>query len=318
MPVDKAAINKYLDELGLSPEARTAVLGDFEKNETAATQFVGQRLRFDDYTRKRQEEKAELERQRAEIETRAATSVQSYAEQLTAAQEKMNKIVADLEAKEISSATANARLQAVKTKYNLDDDDIPTITPPVRSETPVVTPPAADIDKKLEEMRLRIVREMTFLPDVTAAQMEIQSQHQELTGKRMTQKEMVEMVDEVRKNGGSLLNVWKTKYDIDNIAKEREFTERLKKHDEEQEALRRQKASEDAIAGIRGDSSKDSLVNPMLNRKFKTHTEGVESTPPPATRSGMDNMSGAERAAIKFAERRNRGLPIGSPEPANK
>lgn len=320
---DKATMLAYLDELGFSDALKANVIQELEADENRANAFVGQRLRHADYTKKTQE----LADQRKSLEGSVATQVQEYATRLQQAETKMNQILRDLEQEKISRTTAEQRLQRVKTQYELSDDDIPPVhvaEPPART--------SLDIDQKLTEFKTQFGKELTekfvkeimpelmSFPQISALQQDIIAEHQALTGKRLTAKDLNELTALAPKAGG-LYKAWEEKYGIADIRQQKHDEELTAKNRREWEDEARRRASEDALAGVRPretgesqfstspvlrgyrDRSKEETAEPAGNGK------GKEATPAP-------RLSGAERAAAKFVERRNQGIPLGKEAPA--
>lgn len=334
MAVTREQLAQYVGELGLDTETSNSLTEKLLGNQTAATQFVGQRLRHDDYTRKAQETAS----QRTQIEQQANQQIQQYAQQLAAAQDKINTIVVDFEKSEISTATANARLKAVKEKYNLSDDDIPTasgsgVKPPENKQGDI------DIDAKLKtfgEGLMRTIREdMLAMPRVSEVQSFIRDEHKELTGKRLTREEMNDLLVEATKNKTTLESAWENKYKISDARQTKRDTDNKTKWQQEWEAEQRQKNSEAAMAGVRQSADgKFDAQSPVLRKEFKLSEDpysngGGSSTTTTTTNTGNGNnggtpstpapkMSGAERAAVRFMERRNNGIPMGQPDPVGK
>lgn len=314
MSVTKEQLAQYVAELGLPQEQTDAMVTTLLGNQTAATQFVGQRLRHEDYTKKTQD----LSSHKQQLEQAATTQVTAYAQQLSQANTRISDIMKDLEAKDISAATANARLRSVKEKFNLSDEDIPAleVAKPAGSAPAIGT--GVDIDAKLKEFKTALVTEMRnellAMPRVTAIQADIMLDHQELTGKRLTRAEQTELLSEAQKENISLESAWERKYKIADIRMEKRVESEVKTRMDKAEADRRQKASEEAIAGVRkGVDPTYTAQSPVLGKKFVDvpADKTTQSMPVPEVRS-----SGAERAAAKFLERRANGVPMGTSQPS--
>ena len=314
MPIDKAALTAYVNELNLSDAVRASLLADLEGDEQRATQFVGQRTRFDDYTRKTQ---ALSNEKRAYEQSLAA-----YEARLNESNSKIAKIMKDFENERISRATAEARLQSVKTTYELSDDDIPAVSTPA-AVTASQTSQPLDTDalyKQFEEKMLsRLAPEMLALPTIAAVQNEINYQHQQLTGKRLTQQEMIDVMNESRQNRIPLQDAWERKYNIPDIRLNKTVEERVAAKLKEAEDARIAANSDAALSAVRT-SHVDSTprVSKVLQHKFDVHGEGNTHTPN-QNQSNTTNdapgpkLSGAERAGLKYIERRSQGIPLGAP-----
>jgi len=325
MAVSREQLAEYVAELGL-PEEQTKTLTDtLLSNDKAATQFVGQRLRHADYTKKTQE----LNQHKQSIEAQATQQITEYATQLSAAQNKIQAIMGDMEKESISAATANARLRKVKETYNLSDDDIPAIE---GVEKPAGTAPNApstvDIDAKLNDFRnslIKTIREdLMAMPRVSAIQADISQEHQELTGKRLTRAEHNELLDLATKNKMRLEDAWEQKYGISALRSSKSDEEKKKKWQSEWEAEQRAKNSNAAMAGVRpNDPNQENFQSPVLGKKFQESVDparpAADKSQPsqPAQQPGQSGpkLTGAERAAAKFLERRSNGIPMGGQQP---
>lgn len=342
MAVDTARVQSLIDEWGLEGADKETVAKILLANERAATQFVGQRERHDDYTKKTQG----LTTQQKELERKANEQITLYAQQLAEADKKVKKILADFEQESISRTTAEARLRGVKERYNLSDEDIPDVKAPTKRDPNPSDGAGIDIDAKLKEFESnflkRLMPDLIALPRVSAILNEIDARHMELTGKRLTLNERNELMDMAQdpKNVDdegrpvNLMTAWQTKYDIKKIEKDREFEGRLKEERTKWDDEQKRKRSEDAMRGVRTDADAQSYKqhSPVL-REYKTHDEAAnrsfnnrrEGDKPPEkkqsisddnTRQGGPKLSGAERAAQRFMERRAAGIPLGKEEPA--
>lgn len=321
MPYDPAVIEEYLNELGLSDAVRTTVLGELKTNERAATQFVGQRLRHSDYTKKAQG----LATDRAALEASANTQIGKYAEELAKAEQRIATIMLDFEKESISKTTAEARLRGVKEKFNLSDEDIPTVSTPAAAR--VEPTPAIDIDAKLAAFGKAIVaemrQEMSRVPDLNAIQYDIARQHQDLLGKPLTAAEVKELNKEGAKHRDGLLGAWKEKYEIDNLQREKDYTARLATDRQKWEDEQRTQRSNDAMSAATNKDPVFSASSAVLKRSFERRdgitTDPAQSTDKsnpapntPLTAIDRNKVSGAERAAAKWIERAQNGQ-LGKP-----
>ncbi len=328
MAVSREQLAEYVAELGL-PEEQTKTLTDtLLANDKAATQFVGQRLRHADYTKKTQE----LTQHKQNIEAQATEQITQYATQLSAAQNKIQAIMADMEKESISAATANARLRKVKETYNLSDEDIPAIEGVAKPAGTAPNAPSGtvDIDAKLTDFRnslLKTIREdLMAMPRVSAIQADISQEHYELTGKRLSRAEHNELLELATKNKIRLEDAWEQKFNIPSLRTSKSDDEKKKKWQAEWEAEQRTKNSDAAMAGVRPhDPNQSNFQSPVLGKKFQ---ESVDPARPAADKSpatpaspaspatvGGPKPSGAERAAAKFLERRANGVPMGGQQP---
>lgn len=332
MAIDNARVTSLIDELGLEGADKDYFTKVLTTNEKAATQFVGQRERHDLLTRRTQD----LSTKERDLERRANEQVTAYAQQLQEADDRIKKIMTDFEKAEISRATAEARLMKVKETYNLSDEDIPVVQ--VQQQQRQQEPQSLDIKKILTDFKRELLSELSpelaAFPRVAAIQNEILARHQELIGKRLTQVEMEELMKTSQaENGPSLMNAWRQKFGIDAIEKTKEREEWSKedrrKWDDEQKA----RASEEALRGVKRSADGNIKHLSPVFREYQTHDEPGTRDMTPAARQQQQQdhqqqrttevqntpkLSGAERAAARFMERRNAGIPMGAPEPVSK
>lgn len=330
MPIDKKELRRYVEELGFSEAVAANVMQELEADDKRATQFVGQRLRQDDYSRKTQD----LAQQRQQIDQAITAQVQEYTTKLQEADGKIAKILKDFENEQISRATAENRLRTLATKYEIPKEDLADLikdtsaSAPPRQEGGGLTVDAVTgmLAKFKESLVKELMPDLLSFPRISNIQQEIRDQHFELTGKRLTAAQMDELMTEATKdNSGGLVKVWESKFEIPKI--------RMDAHDKqisdsavaEYERKLKAKASEDAIATVHNqDSTRPYSASPVLRqyrdrsledgqpggdkRNGKGNGNGSEKPPEP-------RMSGAERAAVKWVERRNQGVGFGKEAP---
>lgn len=326
MAIDKVKLTAYIDELGVSDAIRTGMLAEMEADEGKANKFIGQRLRHDDYTRKTQE----LSTTKTTLEQAVQTQISGYAAELDKANKQIAKIAADYEGESISRATAEARLNKVKTTYGLSDDDIPPVEQIVKQP---VNAPTVDITKTLEDFRTNLIKDIRLdlqaMPQVTATQFDIAAQHQEVFGKRMTKAEMSELTELAQADRSNLQTAWEKKHDVqtvrtnklvsDSIAAERTKWEDERRQANDAAALSSVTSQrEDSPFGVGGRS-----MSPVLGRKYDAHVDSTSSQDPAAAAKPISpvapqqtgpKLSGAERAAAAWIGKANAGL-IGKPVP---
>lgn len=326
MAVKREDVARYVAELGLPQEQTDSLITTIMSNEQSAVQFVGQRLRHDDFTRKTQE----LGSQRQGLEQRANEQIQAYASQLQTAQDRIEKIMEDLGKAKINETTANARLLKVKEKFNLSDEDIPALEVhnPAGTAMPTSQSAAPDIniDKKLETFKRDLFKElmpemmavMNFVPKYA----DVAEQHKSLTGKSLTRKDFEEITTHAKDKRVTFEQAWEEKYGIPEVRASKRDEENKRKWREEWETEQKRRASEDALAGVRRtDPGRESLASPVLRKQFQQQSEPPAQTQPPAQQQAQPTaqqqqagprLSGAERAAAKFMERRSQGIPMGA------
>lgn len=326
MPIDKKELRRYIEELNLSEPLTANLLQELEADEKRAVQFVGQRLRQDDFTRKTQE----LADQRKTLESAVSGQVKEYAQKLQEADQKVANILKDLEGERINRATAEMKLKRVAEQYEIHDDDLKSI---IASNEPPISrnaPPAGITEEKLAEILAKretelvnkLMPELMSFPQISAIQQEIRDNHFELTGKRLTAAEMTELMKEAPKAGG-LIKAWEEKHGIAGIRQERHDKEVTAKAIEAYKTEEMRKASEAAIATVHNQDGVRPLSTSPVLREYRNRAEE-----PAAANGGNGNgkgneppqprMSGAERAATKWVERRNQGIGLGKEAPAAK
>lgn len=326
MPVDRKEIKRYIEELELSDSLKANILQELEADEKRANSFIGQRLRQDDYTRKTTELADQRKAMERGVETAIAQAIQPYAAKLQEAEGKMSKILKDVESERISRTTAEQRLLRVKEQYQLSDDDIPAVHPAGAPQPK----PDIDIDQKLQELRATLTKdiketivkemmpELMAFPKISAMQQEIIAEHLALTGKRLTAKDLDKLVDLAPKAGG-LYKAWEQEYEIPGI--------RMAKHDEDLTTRERQKwddeqkrkASEAALAGVTNPQQDKLLSTSPVFRRYEDRSKDSVQSEANGNQNGggtdQRGMSGAERATVKWVERRNQGVPLGKEAP---
>lgn len=326
MPISKEELQSYLEEIGLSDEIRAKALDELTADQEKANKFAGQRLRFKDYTQKTQA----LAEDRKKVE-QANEQLKEFAKELSTADEKVRKVMSDLETEKISRYTAEARLQRLKEQYQLSDEDIPKVTAPNPEDKKV--PVGIDIDAKMEEFKTKLLGEISnkLLPELaglskmSAIQMEMRDEHKALTGKTLTKQELFDLHKLAGEQKVTLEQAWENKYGIPSLRTEKEFESRLAKEHQKWEEEQTRKASEDALAGVRRNrEDKSPLLSSVLKHKFDQHADPYKPAPAtedkggkPADKGGQElKLSGAERAAIKWQERRAKGIKLGKDDVA--
>jgi len=323
MAVDQALLQQLVDEIPFQKaDDKTYFLNSLKSDEAAATQFVGQRLRHVDYTKKT----TDLAGERQTLAQKANEQVRSYAQELAAAQQKIKDAMLQLETEQISATKARAILARVKSTYNLSDEDIPKID---GDGVVKPTPAAAGLtEAKVQEMMtsfqndlLKKLAPINSFPMIPVLINEMQAEHQQLTGQRLPEAKIREfMAKSSQENGPSLKQAWEEEFKIADLRKQAERkeweTEYKTKFEDEQKKL----ASEAALRGVkRGPDGQFKSLSPVIGRKYNEH---VDST----NKDMVDNRiaqqahdqvsgpkpSGAERAAAKWIERREAGIPLGS------
>ena len=326
MAVDQQVLSAKIDEVVQGDaELRALLLEKFAKNDNAAVAFVGGFMRNADYTQKTQSVAGEKKKYEEQIAL--------YQQNLETAEADKTKILKDLANQKVTVAQANARLQAVKETYQLSDDDIPPMGDLIDTrKTGRVHDSTAEIDEKLsafekrfeERITKQLLPELAGMTDLDIIWANMRDEHYELTGKRLTAAEQRDILKTARDGGRKLTDVWEEKFSIPDV--------RLQKRDEGKEKELRAKwdaeltakRSQEAMEGIRPGAPDESglRLSPVLHKQFAERgTEIQESKPGEHTRTPVaipsavqrESLTGAERAAKAFLERRAAGVPMGAP-----
>jgi hypothetical protein len=348
MAVDKATLEAHVrDAVGDDKELVEAMMKRLTADDALAAKFIGGYTRTADYTQKTQtlaEERKALATAEKQVKEQVALATQ----QLQDAETEKAKIMRDLAQQRISTATANSRLQSVKEAYGLSDDDIPPMTDLIdtRKSGKVIdnTPEMEDRLKALkEEIRAEVRKDMaeTLIPELGGMASlpivwgDITSQHRELTGKSLSAKEQQDILKTASAEKKSLVQVWEEKFDIPETRLKRRDEDTIKRERQKWEDEQTAKRSQEAMEGIRPSQEVVGVGrSSLLGRKFPVHsTEVIDSYAPasPAADGKQDSshrlsssanerqqMTGAERAAKRFLERRAAGVPMGGKEPERK
>lgn len=333
--MNKQQLEEYCKEVaGGDPDLAGKMLEILGSKEDAANRFLSGFEGRKETTRRFQEA--------ATTKKQAEELIGDYESRLTAADERIKAIMKDAANDKISSATANARLQVVKEKYSLTDDDIPSNSD-VRFTTDKGIVPkdtGIDIDARLktfeDDLMKRItdklVPEMSGLAAMPIVWGEINAEHQSLTGKRLTKAEQADIMKEARSQNKSLEEVWSDKHDIP--AKREEVSDASKKakwRDEWDKAEQAKRTEEVLTGGSRRDGVEmvpDSQRSPLLAKKFKPQFDegdgkdtrgsgsgsGVEDHQDTGGGRDRSKLTGAERAEQNFKRRRAEGIGWGQPE----
>lgn len=302
MAFDKQKFTAYVAELGLTPATQALMIAEAEANEAIGTQFLGQRLRHDDYTRKTQE----LATTRQQLESTVSEQISGYALQMSEAQQRTDKVLKDFENERISRATADARLQSVKAKYGLSDDDVPTLTTPAA----VSAAPTIDIDTKLREFKESLMQDFEAIPRITAIQQDIAYNHQDLTGKRITADEQRELISAAKKDGTTLMVAWEKKYDITNIRQNKAIESRIAEERQKWDADLVSKRDAAVMSTVRRPEEVFTVASSVLGRKYAPHVDPTSDKPVAQT---AERLSGAERATAAWTKRAAAGLLYSGP-----
>jgi hypothetical protein len=315
MPVEKNLLEKCIKQAAEGDQELADLMRKkYTENDALAVKFVAGFTATDDYTRKTQE----LSSERKKIETEVA----QYQKRLQDADSEKKEILTKLANQEVSTATAQALLNRVKTEYALTDDDIPGMadliktrkTGEVVDSTPDIKTALADFKKEIMgEISKTLIPELTGMSELDLVWDDIRDEHRELTGKRLAAAEQRSLLAEAREKGKSIKSLWEEKNDVPALRKAQERETWRKEYDQEQSDKEKERRSREALEVVqRGDESLE--ANPrgsrVLRKEFKLAEDPIEDTRGKGNERRVvesaaerQKLSGAERAAKKFLEK---------------
>lgn len=332
MPVDREALRQAIRDIAGDDAGLYALLEEkISANDAAATQLVGGFMRNKDYTTKTQalaDERRTLEGERNTL----SGQVEQYRQLLEAAEADKAKVLRDLAAHKVTVAQAHARLKHIKETYQLSDEDVPNFGDLIDTKAsgkPVDS--SADLDARLAAFETKMTKYITdkLVPELGGmAQLDIvwsdiRDEHRELTGKRLSAKEQQDLLAEADRRGRagkpiSLKALWEEKYDAPSLRMKKHDEELVKEHRAKWDAEMQAKRSEEAMAGIHPAAAETGLrTSQILNHKFQVHEERPAAAPQTREVKSANErsaLSGAERAAKRYIERRTAGVPMGAPD----
>ena len=180
-------------------------------------------------------------------------------------------------------------------------------------------------EKKFEDKITKtLLPELAGMTDLDIIWANMRDEHYELTGKRLTAAEQRDILKVARDNGRKLTDVWEEKYQIGDQRKKVERDGIEKELRAKWEAEQTARRSAEAMEGIRpGVQDETGLrLSPVLHKQFAERgTEIADAKPGEHTRTPVkmpsgaerESLTGAERAAKAFLERRSAGVPMGAP-----
>ena len=342
MPVDKEVLRQTIREaVGDDGELYALLEQKLLANDATAANFLSGFMRNRDYTAKTQalaDDRRTYDGQVQQFSSQingVNNQIEQYRAMLERAESEKQAVLRDLGKERESLQGAYARLQHIKQVYQLSDDDIPQYGDLIKTQArgKPVDSSDIDIDEKLKAFKgeitqylaQKLIPELGGMAQLDIAWNDIREEHRDLTGKRMTAKEQQELLTEANQRSQqgrpiSLKQLWEEKYDGAKL--------RMSKHDQDYEKELRgkwdaeqvQRRSEEALQGLHPTpGNQDGLrTSQIFNHKFQMHEEGPEATA--KVREGRsatqrESLSGADRAAKKFLERRSAGIPMGAPDP---
>lgn len=322
MPVNRETLEQYVDEVaGGDMVIREAILKAIGEKDEAATRFVGGYTRTADYTQKRQAD--------AEAARLAQAKVVEYEGALQEADKKITKTMKDLATSRIDQATATARLNHIKDKYALGDDDIPTaaevrLTGTTGRDVSVSKDGSVDIEERLKDFRGELMKSIgdKLIPELAGMARldviweDVGQEHQHLFGKRLTRSEREELLEEAKRGVGSIEQLWEKRYKVGDKRLEIRDVENKARWEKEWHDAQVARRSQELIDGAHKPSPMEGPGSPVFGRKYKTHGDPipepgktVESIAP------ARNESPADKMARNYLNRRAAGIPLGKEAP---
>jgi hypothetical protein len=304
MPVDKKTLEAYISEVAGDNDAARAALLQTLGDDAIATKFVAGFTRTSDYTQKTQalaDEKKKVTQQLTQYETA-----------LQAAEGEMDKVMNDLANLKISEAQANTRLSHLKTKYQLDDNDVPTrqevkktaVTGEVQGDGIDVKKLQAEFKK---ELMAELMPEMRGILSLGPIWDDIKENHKDITGKRLTKAEQNELMQEAQASNISLEAAWNKKYDIPKLSRDRDVATAVKAEREKWDTEQKQKRSAEMLdaAGRGRDADFSGSEAPVLRKKFGVgDSDGDGGEKQKQESVTRDRPRGADKMAGLFVEKR--------------
>jgi hypothetical protein len=344
MPVDKALLESCIAEAaGDDAEMATFLRERYAKNDALAAKFVGGFTRTSDYTQKSQALAAE----RRTFESQAG-QIDSIRKALEAAEAEKNSILRELAGHRVSTAKARELMKVLQEKYQLTDEDLPGMSDLIETAKkgkPVDT--TDDLDTRLasfetslmKKMEERFVGAMTpelgSLANLPLIWNEINREHEELTGKRLTFAEQQEILKAAQAGTdssmgkGSIYGIWQDKYQIagDTGLRMAKRDERLKaswaSERDAADAAKRSAAALEVVTPTQADLGAGPGISLAFKTKLGPRFETDPSKPAQGAGDGVPSLnvqpgqhvrqsgdrgpSAAQRAAAKFLEQRSGG-----------
>ena len=347
MPVDQQVLAQCIAEAaGDDAEMATFLRDRYAKNDALAAKFVGGYMRSSDYTKKTQELSArtqELSAQRGEFE-KQGRELAALHSALEAAEQEKSKILSDLAQHRMSTAKARELMKILQDKYQLTDEDLPGMSDLIETRktgAPVDTTP--NLDERFKKFGEDLIAQMdkrfagAMMPELGAMAAlpliwnDINREHEELTGKRLSFSEQQDILKAARADNKPLRDVWEEKYSIsgEDGLRQKKRDEKLRasweSEREKQEAERRSKQALEVVTPAQaelgaGPGISAAFRNGPLGGRDQYHPpepQQFEAKPDTPTLSvqpgqhvrqtGARRPTGAQRAAAKYIERVQQG-----------
>jgi len=336
-------LEEYVSEVaGDNADVRDALLAAIGKDPKAAERATGLAMRDRDYRQKTQQLSADKKIYEQKVN--------EYEANLQEADGKIATLMNQVAKGTVDTATANARLQAIKEKYTLSDDDIPTnreveLTDRVGHD--VTKGRNVDMKSALADFKKELLAEITpalsrITADAAATDImwaDIDYEHKELFGKRLTAKDKMDSVKEFNKliqsgdlpRGTSYQQYWEQKYDVPAKREEVKIAGLKSEWAKERDAADTARRSAEALDSVRGPERRTESLDggsPLFKKEFQKHEEAAtqfdERKPDQRTEQRTEQRqesrrpalvrSGADRAAEKWVQRRAAGIDLGQKE----
>jgi len=343
MAVDKQLLESCIAEAAGDDSEMAAFLRErYAKNDALAVKFVGGFTRTADYTAKTQklaEERKSFEGQSAQLE--------SVRKALEAAESEKNGILKELAGNRMTVAKARELMSILQDKYQLTDEDLPGMSDLIATrKTGKVVDNTDDLDTRfksfgdelMSRMEKKFVTAMTpelgAMANIPLVWSEIDREHEELTGKKLTFVEKQEILKAAQSGTdssmgkGSIYGIWQDKYQVggDSGLRMQKRDERLKQQwEQDREKADADKRSKQALEVVTP-AERDLGSGPGISAAFKTKFRTFEMDPDkpavadaggvptlevkPGQHIRQENgqrVPAAQRAAAKFLERTAQG-----------
>ena len=319
MGITTQDLEARIDEIaGGDATLRKTLLESIGQNEKAKETFVNGFLGRADVTRK-QQEAAELKRQADQELNKYKSQIADYEQRLETADAEKDKIMRDLANQRISAATANERLQIIKDRWQLSDEDLPL--PADVKETARrgrVVDSTDDVDERLntrmkdfeknilKQLEVKLIPSLGALAEIPRVMNNIESEHRELFGRGLSKAERDEFTKIAKEDpdGRGLQHAWESKFGVQ--AKRQELHDKtvVDKAIKEYEEKRAAEATERAMRGESENAMPGRVGSPLLNKKFELKAKPEDGKVVEPVRSSSaterDSRSGASRSRERY------------------
>lgn len=325
--MDKKVLEQYVRSVaGDDPDIASKLLDALGSKEDVGQRFLDGFLRQTDATKKWQEAK--------DLKQQSETLIADYSSRLEEAEERIKKVMKDASQATISAATARAQLESIKNSYGLTDEDMPTAGDVIKTAATGKIPAGStdiDFDAKLKEFeegfmkRLsdKLLPEMSGMAAMPVIWNTIARNHFELTGGYLSDEDQINLLKEAREKGVALKSLWEQKYNIPELRLQRRDADLEKTLRDKWEKEQTARRSEEVLSGTKRNGVEivpDSQKSPLFRKdnresmqKGRDLDDAGQQKAAPAPEPDQ-RMSGAERAAARFLDRRAKGIGWGEKE----